>query len=94
MWSSWVKTKDTTKVMHIAKLKDGPKRVMKLSQKILAVTLHFPLSLFRRHRFPVVGQCAPACSTFPGMDWVVKKGLLLLKLCLPHLFSLYSDGTR
>jgi hypothetical protein len=33
MWSSWVKTKDTTQVMHIAKLKDGPKRAMKLSQK-------------------------------------------------------------
>jgi hypothetical protein len=35
MWSSWVKTKDTTQVMHIAKLKDTPKRVMKLSQMIL-----------------------------------------------------------
>jgi hypothetical protein len=35
MWSSWVKTKDTTQVMHIAKLKDGPKRAMKLSQTIL-----------------------------------------------------------
>jgi hypothetical protein len=35
MWSSWVKTKDTTQVMYIAKLKDGPKRVMKLSQMIL-----------------------------------------------------------
>jgi hypothetical protein len=34
MWSSWVKTKDTTHVMHIAKLKDGPKRAMKLSQLI------------------------------------------------------------
>jgi hypothetical protein len=34
MWSSWVKTKDTTQVMHIAKLKDGPKRAMKLSQTI------------------------------------------------------------
>jgi hypothetical protein len=35
MWSSWVKTKDTTQVMHIAKLKDDPKRAMKLSQIIL-----------------------------------------------------------
>jgi hypothetical protein len=35
MWSSWVKTNDTTQVMHIAKLKDGPKRAMKLSQMIL-----------------------------------------------------------
>jgi hypothetical protein len=35
MWSSWVKTKDTTQVMHIVKLKDSPKRVMKLSQMIL-----------------------------------------------------------
>jgi hypothetical protein len=35
MWSSWVKTKDTTKVMHIAKLKDGSKRSMKLSLMIL-----------------------------------------------------------
>jgi hypothetical protein len=30
-----VKTKDTTQVMHIAKLKDDPKRSMKLSQIIL-----------------------------------------------------------
>jgi hypothetical protein len=29
MWSSWVKRKDTTQVMYIAKLKDGPKRVKK-----------------------------------------------------------------
>jgi hypothetical protein len=35
MWSSWVKTKDTTQVMHIAKLKDDLKRAMKLSQTIL-----------------------------------------------------------
>jgi hypothetical protein len=35
MWSSWVKTKDTTQVMYIAKLKDGPKRVAKFSQIIL-----------------------------------------------------------
>jgi hypothetical protein len=35
MWSSWVKTNDTTQVMHIANLKDGPKRAMKLSQMIL-----------------------------------------------------------
>jgi hypothetical protein len=35
MWSSWVKTKDTTEVMHIAKLKDDPKRPMKLAQMIL-----------------------------------------------------------
>jgi hypothetical protein len=35
MWSSWVKTKDTTQIMLIAKLKDGPKRAMKLSQIIL-----------------------------------------------------------
>jgi hypothetical protein len=27
MWSSRVKEKGTTKVMYIAKLKDGPKRV-------------------------------------------------------------------
>jgi hypothetical protein len=32
MWSSWVKRKGTTKVMYIAKLKDGPKEVRKLSQ--------------------------------------------------------------
>jgi hypothetical protein len=30
MWSSWVNIKDITQVMHIAKLKDGPKRAMKL----------------------------------------------------------------
>jgi hypothetical protein len=35
MLSSWVKIKDTTQVMHIAKLKDGPKRAIKLSQMIL-----------------------------------------------------------
>jgi hypothetical protein len=35
MWSSWVKTKDATQVMHIAKLNDGPKGAMKLSQMIL-----------------------------------------------------------
>jgi hypothetical protein len=35
MWSSWVKAKDITQVMHIAKLKDGPKRAMQLSQMIL-----------------------------------------------------------
>jgi hypothetical protein len=35
MWSSWVKTKDTTQVMYIAKLKDGPKRGVKFSQMIL-----------------------------------------------------------
>jgi hypothetical protein len=29
MWSSWVKRKDTTQVMYIAKLNDGPKRVKK-----------------------------------------------------------------
>jgi hypothetical protein len=35
MWSSWEKIRDATQVMHIAKLKDGPKRAMKLSQMIL-----------------------------------------------------------
>jgi hypothetical protein len=35
MWSSWVKTKDTTQVMYIAKLKDGPKRAAKFYQMIL-----------------------------------------------------------
>jgi hypothetical protein len=34
MWSSCVKIKYTTQVMHVAKLKDGPKRAMKLSQMI------------------------------------------------------------
>jgi hypothetical protein len=29
MWSSRVRRKGTTQVMYIAKLKDGPKRVMK-----------------------------------------------------------------
>jgi hypothetical protein len=32
MWSSWVKEKGTTQVICIAKLKDGPKSVRKLSQ--------------------------------------------------------------
>jgi hypothetical protein len=35
MCSLWVKTKDTTQVMYIAKLKDGPKRAAKFSQMIL-----------------------------------------------------------
>jgi hypothetical protein len=35
MWSSWVKTKDTTQVMYIATLKDGLKRASKFSQMIL-----------------------------------------------------------
>jgi hypothetical protein len=35
MWSSWVKTKNTTQVIHIAKLKGGPKRAAKFSQMIL-----------------------------------------------------------
>jgi hypothetical protein len=29
MWSSWVKEKGTTQVMHIANLRDDPKRVKK-----------------------------------------------------------------
>jgi hypothetical protein len=35
MWSSSVKTKDTTQVMYIAMLTDGPKRAAKFSQMIL-----------------------------------------------------------
>jgi hypothetical protein len=35
MWSSWVKRKDTTQVMYIVKLKDGPKRVKKIFSMIL-----------------------------------------------------------
>jgi hypothetical protein len=35
MWSSWVKRRDTTQVMYIAKLKDGPKRVKKTFLMIL-----------------------------------------------------------
>jgi hypothetical protein len=35
MWISWVKEKDTTPVMYIAKLKDGPKRVRKTFSMIL-----------------------------------------------------------
>jgi hypothetical protein len=35
MWSSWVKRKDTTQVMYIAKPKDGPKRVTKTFSMIL-----------------------------------------------------------
>jgi hypothetical protein len=34
MWSSWVKIKDTTQVMYITKLNDGPKRAVKFSQMI------------------------------------------------------------
>jgi hypothetical protein len=34
MWSSWVKTNDTTQVLYIAKLKDGPNRAAKFSQMI------------------------------------------------------------
>jgi hypothetical protein len=32
MWGSWVKRRGITQVIYIAKLKDGPKRVNKLSQ--------------------------------------------------------------
>jgi hypothetical protein len=32
MWSSWIKRKGTTQVMYITKLKDGAKRVKKISQ--------------------------------------------------------------
>jgi hypothetical protein len=35
MWSSWVKRKGTTQVMHIAKLKDGLKRAKKTFSMIL-----------------------------------------------------------
>jgi hypothetical protein len=35
MWSSWVKEKGTTQVMHVAKLKDGTKRVKKTFSLIL-----------------------------------------------------------
>jgi hypothetical protein len=35
MWSSWVKTNDTTQVMYIAMLKDGPKGAAKFSQMSL-----------------------------------------------------------
>jgi hypothetical protein len=35
MWSSWVKRKGTTQVMHIAKLKHGPKIVKKTFSMIL-----------------------------------------------------------
>jgi hypothetical protein len=35
MWNSWVRRKDTTQVMYITKLKDGPKRVKKNFSMIL-----------------------------------------------------------
>jgi hypothetical protein len=35
MWSSWVKRKNTTQVMYIAKIKDGPKRTKKTFSVIL-----------------------------------------------------------
>jgi hypothetical protein len=35
LWSSWVRRKDTTQVMYITKLKDGPKRVKKTFSMIL-----------------------------------------------------------
>jgi hypothetical protein len=35
MRRSWVKTKDTTQVMYIAMLNDGPKRAVKFSQMVL-----------------------------------------------------------
>jgi hypothetical protein len=35
MLSSWAKKKDTTQVMYITKLKDGPKRVKKTFSMIL-----------------------------------------------------------
>jgi hypothetical protein len=35
MWSSWVKRKGTTRVMYIAKLKDGTKKAKKTFSMIL-----------------------------------------------------------
>jgi hypothetical protein len=35
MWSSWVKEKGITRVMYIAKVMDGPKRVKKTFSMIL-----------------------------------------------------------
>jgi hypothetical protein len=35
MWSSWAKRKNTTQVMYIGKLKDGPKRAKKTFSMIL-----------------------------------------------------------
>jgi hypothetical protein len=32
MWSSWVRRNGTTQAMYVAKLKDGPKKVKKISQ--------------------------------------------------------------
>jgi hypothetical protein len=37
LWSSWVRRKDTTQVMYIAKLKDGPKGVKKTFSMILEI---------------------------------------------------------
>jgi hypothetical protein len=34
MWSSWVKENDTTQVMYIANLNNGPKRVKKIFSMI------------------------------------------------------------
>jgi hypothetical protein len=39
MWSSWAKEKDTTQVMYIAKLEDGPTRVKKIFSMILEMVL-------------------------------------------------------
>jgi hypothetical protein len=46
MWSSWEKIRDATQVMHIAKLKDSPKRAMKLSQTILERVFEKPSGQF------------------------------------------------
>jgi hypothetical protein len=35
MWGSWVRRKDTTQVIYIANLKDGPKKVKKIFSMIL-----------------------------------------------------------
>jgi hypothetical protein len=35
MWSSWAREKNTTQIMYIAKLNDGPKRVKKTFSMIL-----------------------------------------------------------
>ena len=50
MWSSWVRRNDTTQVMYIAKLKDGPKRVTKtFSMKSFSKRLTFEGSSNSRH---------------------------------------------
>jgi hypothetical protein len=74
MWSSWVKENGTTQVMHIAKLKDGPKIVKKIFSMILEWV--FKMVWWRGRKWNHIKKSFWSWSVF-----------LLLKYRLPLLFA-------